>query len=284
MRSRVTSISCAIAVAVTAFAGNALAQDHSAIEKLVRMNQKALGDYAAFEWTSARQTLFDALLVGQKARVDDHPVMARTYLNLGAVYLTGFKDRGKALKCFASALEIDPVTQPSGSIATEDVKAAFAEAKRTRKPRPRWSPGDDPEEKDLPVRILALDCPNEDEAIIDRPVTRRCALSPKLKEVANVFLMYRQRSKETYVEVQMIRSPKGWYYGKIPKQAMTGKSIAYYYEGRSAAGKLMVTNGDKDSPNFILLMDEDAYGEMKERQRFPPTLEDRRRPLGWRSR
>ena len=273
MRSRVAPISCAIAVAVTVFAGKALAQDQTAIEKLVQMNQKALGDYAAFEWNSARKTLFDALLVGKKAQLGNHPVMARTYLNLGAVYLTGFKDRDKALKCFASALEIHPVTQPSGWIATEDVNAAFAEVKRTRKPRPRWSPGDDPEEKDLPVRIQALHCPNEDEAIIDRPATRRCALAPSLKQVAAVFLMYRVPGKETYAEQQMTRSPKGWYVGTIPKKAMAGKSVAHYYEGRNASGKLMVTNGDKDSPNFILLMDEDAYREMKERERSPTVQE-----------
>jgi hypothetical protein len=122
------------------------------------------------------------------------------------------------------------------------------------------------------VRIQALDCPNEDEAIIDRPVTLRCALAPKL-QAPNVFLMYRKPGKEEYAEVQMTRSPKGWYVGTIPKTAMTGKSVAYYYEGRNADGKTIVRNGQADSPNIILLMDEDAYREMKERQ-GPPTVEE----------
>jgi tetratricopeptide (TPR) repeat protein len=256
-----------IAVAVTLLASRALAQEPTAIERLVQMNQKALADYDSLDFSSARKTLVDALLVGKKAQVGAHPLMARTFVNLGAVYLTGFKNRDQAIESFSRALEIDPVVQLTQRTATQEVKDAFAAAKRARAaPRraalPAWDPADDVDEKDLPVRISALDCPNEDEAIIDRPVTLRCAVAPNLP-VAKVFLIYRERNKDRYTEVPMVRSPKGWHVGKIPKKAMVGKAAMYYFEGRNASGKTIVRNGDADSPNILLLMDEDAYKEMK---------------------
>ena len=36
----------------------------------------------------------------QKAGLDTHPVMARTYVHLGAVYISGFKNREKGLASF----------------------------------------------------------------------------------------------------------------------------------------------------------------------------------------
>src|SRR6202142_3327423 len=124
------SVSLACAGAVVVPAGRAFAEDQAAIDKLVQMNKKALGDYDTLEWDSAKRTLLDALVAGKKAGLDNHPIMARTYVHLAAVYLTGFKDRTKALQSFARALEIDPTIQLSKGIETAEVSAAFAEAQR----------------------------------------------------------------------------------------------------------------------------------------------------------
>ena len=196
------AVAFAIAFAITVFAGQAAAQEQAAIDKLVQMNKKALDDYDTLEWDSAKKTLLDALVAGKKAGLENHPVMARTYVHLGAVYITGFKNRDKAIQSFIRALEIDPGIQLSKGIATSEVNDAFAEAKRARggagakrrrageedaqgpgdgaavtsgEPAPRKkappkssTSDDDSEEKDLPVKIQALDCPNEDEAILDK--------------------------------------------------------------------------------------------------------------------
>ena len=231
----------ATVVGTTLFGRQALAEDQAAIETLVQMNKKALADYDTLEWESAKRTLLDALTAGKKAGLDDHAVMARTYVHLGAVYVTGFKDRDKAIQSFTRALEIDPTIQLSRGIETAEVNEVFAEARRQRggggtvtpsprrKKTQRLSVSEDSGEKDLPVKITALDCPNEDEAIIDRTATLRCALeqTPVLQQVANVFLIYQEPGKDNYTEVQMTRSPKGWYVGKIPKKAVVGKSIRY---------------------------------------------------------
>src|ERR1022692_4913132 len=115
------SLACAGAVAIPA--GRAFAEDQAAIDKLVQMNKKALGDYDTLEWDSAKRTLLDALVAGKKAGLDNHPIMARTYVHLAAVYMTGFKDRNKAMQSFARALEIDPAIQLSKGIETSEVNA-----------------------------------------------------------------------------------------------------------------------------------------------------------------
>ena len=304
IRSRLGPTTFAIALALTVFAGRAVAQDQAAIEKLVQMNKKALDDYDTLEWDAAKKTLLDALVAGKKAGLDNHPVMARTYVHLGAVYITGFKNRDKAIQSFTRALEIDPSIQLSKGIATREVSDAFNEAKGARgggggpsagggeapakkrrgpvmdsggeegEPPPKkkkapvkssTSDDDESEERDLPVKITALDCDNEDEAIIDKPATLRCAVKPTLG-VAKVFLMYQEPGKEEYTELEMKKSPKGWYVGKIPKKAVTGKSVKFYFEGRNAAGKPVIRNGEVESPNFLLVMEEDAYRESKKKR------------------
>ena len=86
----------------------ARAQNAPAVEKLIQMNKKALDDYETLEWDSAKRTLLQALVFGKKSNLETHPMMARTYVHLGAVYIVGFNDKQKGLQSFQRALEIDP--------------------------------------------------------------------------------------------------------------------------------------------------------------------------------
>ena len=253
--SRQVLIAVAVATVATLAAGTASAQEQQAtVEKLVQMNKKALDDYDTLDWDAAKKTLLDALMTGKKAGLDNHPVMARTYVHLGAVYI-GLKNRDKAIQSFARAIEIDPAIQLSKGIATSEVNDAFNEAKRkgggsasggggesspppakrrrgpamegdepapARKAAPVASQDDDGREPDLPVRIQALDCPVPDEAILEKAVTLRCALAPTLSQVTKVMLNYREPGGDEYVEIVMTKSPKGWYQGKVPMMAVRG--------------------------------------------------------------
>jgi hypothetical protein len=155
----------------------------------------------------------------------------------------GFKDRDKAVEGFSRALAIDPTIKLTPGISTPEMKEVFAKARRAKPPPKKKGQTvltlqDDLEDKDLPVKITALDCPNEDDAIFDRPLTLRCALLPRLTQVAAVFLLYRDPNMERFTEVQTARSRKGWFVGKIPKSAVTGKSLFYYFEGRKAGRQI----------------------------------------------
>ena len=104
------------------------AQNAPAVEKLIQMNKKALDDYETLEWDTAKRTLLQALVFAKKSNLETHPMMARTYVHLGAVYVIGFKDKQKGLQSFARALEIDPTIRISKAMSTPELEDLFAQA------------------------------------------------------------------------------------------------------------------------------------------------------------
>jgi hypothetical protein len=73
--------------------------------------------------------------------------------------------------------------------------------------------------------------------------------------------MYRVPGSEEFGSIEMERTSKGWYQAKVPKKAVSGKSVQLYFEGRNAAGKPVVSNGRSDSPNLILIREKAAAEE-----------------------
>ena len=114
-------------------------------------------------------------------------------------------------------------------------------------------PGDAFAEPDLPVRVSALDCPVAEQTWVDQAVPVRCALAPGLP-VTKVFLLYREPVNQRFTEVEMKRTPKGWFQGRIPERVVYGQSVQFYFEGRNAAGKPIVRNGEEQSPNLIVIV------------------------------
>ncbi|HEY2902163.1 MAG TPA: tetratricopeptide repeat protein [Polyangia bacterium] len=318
-RRRTILAAALITATVAATAPPARAQtapNQAIVDRLVQMNQKALDDYDTLEWDSAKRTLLEALVIGKKAGLDNHPVLARTYVHLGAVYLTGYKDKQKSLQSFIRALEIDPSITIQKSMLSSDLADVFAQAARQAKPRAAAAPpppppppkpapvetpkvaaappppppsqahrgtlpveGDvppppppvkasgknddsDSEEPDLPVHINALDCPVSDETPPEKNVAVRCAVAPELG-AASVTLLYRVPGSEDFVESPMKKTPKGWFVGRIPKKAVSGKAVQFYFEARDRADKAIASNGRGDSPNLILIRertDSDSAG------------------------
>jgi hypothetical protein len=107
---------------------DAYAQNTPAVDKLIAMNKKALDDYETLEWDTAKRTLLQALVFAKKSNLETHPMMARTYVHLGAVYVVGFKDKQKGLQSFSRALEIDPTIRISKAMSTPELESLFAEA------------------------------------------------------------------------------------------------------------------------------------------------------------
>jgi hypothetical protein len=229
-------------------------QDQAIQGLVVQLNKQALADVSAREWDGAKRKLLEALVEAKKGGLENHPLMARTYVHLGVVYITGLKNRDKGLQSFARAFAIQPDIRLSRSVAiTTEVEEAFAEAggRPVQVPRPAVT-ADDFTEPDLPVRVNALDCPVAEHTRVDEAVPVRCALAPSLP-VTNVFLIYRNPVNQRFTEVEMKRTPKGWFQGRITEEVIYGKSVHFYFEGRNAAGKPIVRNGEAQSPNFIIV-------------------------------
>ena len=211
----------------------------TAQDRVVQLNKEALADFDALEWDRAKKTLLDALVAAKKAGLENHPIMARTYVHLGVVHVTGFNRRDKALQCFASALAIDPGIRPSRSMATAEVTDVFEEALSLRM---------------QPRAPVGLACAVPSHTLVDQAVPVRCAPAVDLP-VARVFLLYREPVKQRFVEVEMKRTAAtGWFDGRIPERVIYGSSLHYYFEGRDAAGKSIAHNGDAHAPNVIRIV------------------------------
>ncbi len=242
-------------IVVALWSGSARAQDQALqVEKVTQLNKEALADVDRADWYGAKKKLLDAIMLAKKAGLDGHPLMARTYVHLGIVYVMGLKSLDKGMQSFNRALEIQPDIKLSpGITTTTEVQETFDEAaarlRRGLLPRAAVPRGGFAE-PDLPVRVIALDCPVAEQTRLDQAVPVRCALAPNLP-VSKVFLFYREPAKQRFTEVEMNRTPKGWFLGRIPERVVYGQSVQFYFEGRNAAGRPIVRNGDPQSPNLI---------------------------------
>ena len=248
----------------------ALGRDPPAVTKLIQMNRKALDDYDNLDWQSAKRRLQDALDEGKQSGIESHPIMARTYLHLGAVLLEGFKDREAAIAAFVNALQIDPEIRINSAMETPAMGAAFAEAKvrlasagaGDASPEKTAAPAGDvraepaerkpPPEPPRSASIAALDCPNTDETRAGRAAEIKCTVAPNLK-VASAALYYRTPGATSFSTVEMKRTPKGSFIGEIPAELIEGKSVQFYVEGRDRTGRPIVANGNSGSPNLMLI-------------------------------
>ena len=122
------------ALAVIAFVSvvgaprRASAQDAATIDKLVQLNKKAMDDFDTADFDAAKKSLLDAEKLGKRAGLETHPVMARTYVHLGAVYLAGYKDKQKSQHYFEKALDIQSDIKLDKNMTSQSLRDAFAAA------------------------------------------------------------------------------------------------------------------------------------------------------------
>ncbi len=94
------------------------------------MNQKAMEDFDALEFDTARKTLIDAVSMLRANGLDETPLAAKTYINLGVLYVAGFKDRSRGIAQFASALKIRPELKLDPAVASPELNEAFGVAQK----------------------------------------------------------------------------------------------------------------------------------------------------------
>jgi hypothetical protein len=106
------------------------AQDASpdVLNKVTKLNKKALDAYQKKDFDTARSVLKDALDLCSSSGLDKHPIKARTHIHLGIVLISGFKQRDAGIKHFKKALQIQPDIQLTKTVATPALQDAFEEA------------------------------------------------------------------------------------------------------------------------------------------------------------
>src|SRR5436305_7189251 len=88
--------------------GGSIAHAQDVEKQVQRMNKKAMEDYDSLEFESARKTLIDAVAMLRANGLDETPLAAKTFLNLGILYIAGFKDVTRGKQQFVAALKIKP--------------------------------------------------------------------------------------------------------------------------------------------------------------------------------
>jgi len=264
----VAAFVCLVAVPAVAIAQ----QD---VEKQVsRMNKKAMEDYDSLEFDSARKTLIDAVSILRANGYDETPIAAKTYINLGIIYINGFKDRNRGVQQFVNALKIKPDAKLDPTIATPELDEAFAAARKqaggaktppkTEPPKtepPKTEPPKtEPPKTEPPKTEPPKTEPEADpKGLTHNPVDEARPNSAILIKAllgsetgANkVYLFYRATGQEDFVSLVMKRGAGAEWSAYIPAEATTGRALQYYLEARDSRGRAMVGSGSALNPYIV---------------------------------
>jgi hypothetical protein len=115
------------------------ADSDALLEQMTTLNAAALEDYSNGDFDKAKSRLLQAVALGKKdPNLQGHPMLARTYVHLGALYVDGIEDRKAGVGYFVKALKLKPDIEVTEALLTKSVQSAFdtarAEAKVDVKP------------------------------------------------------------------------------------------------------------------------------------------------------
>jgi hypothetical protein len=98
-------------------------------QELADVNRAAMDAYNNLDIEAAKKQLEEAARNAEKAGVKG-PALARTYANLGIVYVGGLSDNGAGLDAFVKALREDPKVEPDPLVSTPEIQQVYTLAKR----------------------------------------------------------------------------------------------------------------------------------------------------------
>jgi hypothetical protein len=274
--SRLIALGCAGLILAAPIA--ARAEDPE--KQVARMNKRAMEDYDALEFESARKTLVDAVALLRSAGLDESPVAAKTYMNLGIIFISGFKDRNRGQQQLVNALKINPNLKLDPALATPELDEAFSAAlKQVGKERP-GTPVKTPEVTPPPrppvEEVKGLQHNPVDEAKPGMPIPIKAQLGAD-SGATRVFLFYRMSGQEDYVAVALKNVDGGvdWV-GEIPENAVIGRTLQYYLEARDARSRPILGSGSAPNP-YIITVSAGGAGGVAEVDVEDPLMRDRMR-------
>jgi len=231
--SRVSAYLVALVAAVlllTSATARAEAEDSAAVEKVTKLNKKAVDEYQNLNFEEARKLLKSAIEICTQSGLENHPVTARTYVHLGIVVFAGFKQREEAIKYFRKALDVQGDIKLDKILATPEVQEVYDEAVAQQAPpktEPPKTPGAGIEHE--PVT----------ESPQGSPITIKASIDPGLG-AKKVVLSFSADGADDFAEKEMKEDPpgSGSYSAEIPSSATQGGVVDYFIEAL----------GDNDSP------------------------------------
>ena len=250
------------------------AQSDEAVDKVTKMNKKAVEEYENLNFDEAKKILKEALDFCGQNGLDKHPVKARTYIHLGTVIIGGFKQRDVAIKEFRKALEIEPDIKLTKSLANPEVQEAFDEAvaemgqpekpdnaDKTDKSADKTDKSADKTDKtdksaDQTAAKPADGGPISHDAIAEGTQGGTITVSAKVDvnlDVKKMILAYRPDGASEFLGRVMKEVTQGNWTADIPATATAGNRVAYYIEAQDADENTLGTKGTADDPMIIAL-------------------------------
>ena len=223
--------------------------DNKSVGAVTLLNRKAIEAYQDLNFDEARRLLREALGLSETRGLSQHPIRARTCVNLGIVLVGGFKDRDQAIKLFHQALQISPEIRLSRAMANPQIQEVFDEAVRLLASEP--SPPAPGADVGLPAEKLVAHDPVR-TGVRGNALTITASTDARLAQHALV-LGYRPAGAAVFTEVDLQRQPNGLYFGIIPEAATAGGHVEYYIEARRADGKRMTSRGSTIDPLVVTL-------------------------------
>jgi hypothetical protein len=238
--SRTRHLAGLLALCTAVFAAApARGQDQAAIEKIAKINKKAVDAYQDLNFDEAKKLLQNAIEAAGESRLENHPVNARTYVHMGVVLLAGFKQKDDAIKAFRKALQIQADIKLDKSLATPEIQEVYDEAVAAQKAEPPPPPA---------------------EAVKHQPLVRsNRGVSITIKAGAegakSVTLYFRADGAEEFGEKEMREDPpgSGVWLGEIPGSAAQGAALQYYIEASGADDAKLGSKGTAEDPLTIAL-------------------------------
>jgi tetratricopeptide (TPR) repeat protein len=248
----------------------AQAQSDEAVDKVTKMNKKAVEEYENLNFEEARKILKEALDYCSQNGLDKHPVKARTHIHLGIVILAGFKQREVAIKQFRKALEIQPDIKLTKSLANPEIQEAFDEAAAGMgQPEKAEGSGEKAEkgggekaEKGGGEKAekgggeKAAEGPIAHEPVSEGTQGSAITISAHVDYnlgVTKMVLAYRPDGASEFLGRVMKEVTQGNWTGEIPATATGGNRVAYYIEAQGKDDNTLGTKGTADDPMFITL-------------------------------
>lgn len=213
----------------------------------LQKSKEAMASYDNMDFEAAKKQLDQALALAKKAKLDQDPVAAKIYLNIGITALAA-GDRDGAAAAFRSAVQIDAKIQIAPEYRSPAVTALLDQAREAAKPvEPAGPPG--------------LDCSTVQglqHAIID---SARAGSSEPIEALvgadvtpAKVVVMYRPEGGAKYTEVRLVKQGGCKYTGAIPGAAKQGALIHYYVAAYDENNRVIAGKGSFSSPNIMELV------------------------------
>ncbi len=238
-------------LALLAAAGPTRAQDANpaAVEKISKLNKKAVDEFENLNFDQARKILKDALDACSRSGLDGSQIAARTHVHLGVVLFAGFKEKDDALAEFKKALEIAPDVKLDKLLATPEIQEVFDQAVEAQKSDKGDKTGGDT----APAAADAISHEPVTRAAQGKPIPINMTLDSSVK-AKKVMLSFSADGSEDFGEREMKEASPGNWMGEIPASATEGAKVSYYIEVDGDDDQVVAKMGSAAEPLVVALL------------------------------